>query len=69
MMKNVYFSFEILFLILCKCFKSYEERDILKHYNNKIVDIFVLCLYIYFNISYKLWLLDMEKYWQVTKIK
>jgi len=50
-MENVYFSFELLFLILCKCFKSYEERYILKHYNNEIVDIFVLCLYIYFNIS------------------
>jgi len=60
--KMFFFSFEILFLILCKCFKSYEERDNLKHYNNEIVDIFVLCLYIYFNISYILWLLDMGKY-------
>ena len=34
----------------------------MKHYNNEILDIFVLCLYIYFNISYRLWLLDMEKY-------
>jgi len=60
------FLFKFCFLILCKCFKSYEERYILKHYNNEIVDIFVLCLYIYFNISYKLWLLDMGKYRDVT---
>jgi len=60
------FSFDILFLILYKCFKSYEERNNLKYYNNEIVDIFVLCLYIYFNISYRLWLLDMGKYKDVT---
>jgi len=30
------FSFEILFLILFKCFKSYEERDNLKHYMKEL---------------------------------
>jgi len=50
------FLLKLCFKILCKCFKSYDERDNLKHYNNKILDIFVLCLYIYFNILYILWL-------------
>jgi len=47
------FSFEILFLILCKCFKSYEERYF-KILYERIVDIFVLWLYISFNISFRL---------------
>jgi len=32
----------------------------------RIVDIFVIYLYIYVNISCRIWLLDMEKYRDVT---
>jgi len=48
------FSFEILFLILCKCFKSYEERDILKHYMKEL-KIYLYYIYIFiliFHIDY-----------------
>jgi len=40
------------------CFETLYER---------VVKIFVLCLYIYFDISYRLWLLDIKKYRNVTK--
>jgi len=54
------FSFEILFLILlCKCFKSYKERDNLKRYMKEL-HIYLYYFYIFILIFH------MRKYRDVT---
>jgi len=40
------FSFEILVLIICKCFKSYKEKDNLKHYMKEL-QIYLYYVYIF----------------------
>jgi len=63
-----YFIFFWVFvLILCKYFKSYEERYSETVYE-RIVDIFVLWLYFYFNIPYKIMVIRYGKYRDVTDL-